>query len=112
MLLSAFVTLCEGYLGVRPRMGLWTRPFHFRFQVVTTGQMLPNPRGIDLPPVPEKVMVECGTTNIYTHAKTGYPNPKPLQSVKKWQKTFFYVSTPENQADYLNLPKFMLEPPH
>ena len=29
MLLSAFVTLCEGYLGMRPCLGLWTRLFHF-----------------------------------------------------------------------------------
>ena len=29
MLLSAFITLCEGYLGVRPSLGLWTRLFHF-----------------------------------------------------------------------------------
>ena len=30
MLLSAFVTLCEGYLGVRPSIGLWARIFHFK----------------------------------------------------------------------------------
>ena len=111
MLLSAFVTLCEGYLGVRPSLGLWTRLFHFRSQVVISGTMLPNPKGADLPPIPEKVMVECGATTIYTNAKTGYPNPKPLQSVKKWQRTFFYVRTLDNEANYHNLPKFLLDPP-
>ena len=29
MLLSAFVTLCESYLSMRPSLGLWTRLFHF-----------------------------------------------------------------------------------
>ena len=37
MLLSAFVTFCEGYLGVRPSIGLWVRFFHFRAQMVSSG---------------------------------------------------------------------------
>ena len=37
MLLSAFVTLCEGYLGVRPSAGLWCRLFNFRGFRVGTG---------------------------------------------------------------------------
>ena len=57
-------------------------------------------------------MVECGATSIYTNAKTGYPNPKPLQSVKKWQRTFFYVRTPDNEDDCHNLPEFMLDLPN
>ena len=74
--------------------------------------MMPNPRGADLLLIPEKVIFECGATTIYTNAKTGYPNPKPLQLVKKWQRTFFYVRTPDNEADCHNLPEFMLDPPH
>ena len=93
-------------------LGLWTRLFHFRSQVVTTGTLLSNPRGADLPLIEEKVMVKCGAATIYTNAKTGYPNPKPLQSVKKWQRTFFYVRTPDNEADCHNLPEFALDPPH
>ena len=74
--------------------------------------MLPNPRGTDLPLIQEKTMVECGAATIYTNAKTGYPNPKPLQIVKKWQRSFFCVRTPDNEANSHNLPEFVLDPPH
>src|SRR4051812_3064889 len=36
MLLSAFMTLCEGYLRVRPSLGIWSRIFHFKSQMVAT----------------------------------------------------------------------------
>ena len=36
---------------------------------------------------------------------------KPLQSVKKWQRTFFYVRNPDPEKDGLNLPEFELVPP-
>ena len=36
---------------------------------------------------------------------------KPLQSVKKWQRTFFYVRNPNLDRDGLNLPEFELAPP-
>ena len=37
MLLSAFVTLCKGYLGVRPTIALWSRLFQFHSFRVGTG---------------------------------------------------------------------------
>src|SRR4051812_10555792 len=110
MLLSAFVTLYKGYLGVRPTEGLWARIFHFKSQMVASGVMLPNPKGPHLSDVAERVMVECDAATIYTNSKTTNPNPKPLQSVKKFQKTFFYARTPENKADCHNLPEFVLAP--
>ena len=113
MLLAAFATFCEGYLGVRPSIGLWVRFFHFRAQMVNSGETRPNPRVGDKEParVPVKVMVECGAASIYPNTKSEYPNPKPLQSVKKWQRTFFYVKTADGEPDALNLPPFRLEPP-
>ena len=32
--------------------------------------------------------------------------------MKKWQWTFFYVRTPDDEADCLNLTLFSLDPPH
>ena len=58
-----------------------------------------------------KVMADYGAASIYPNVKSEYPNPKPLQSVKKWQKTFFYVKTADGEADCINLPPFRLEPP-
>lgn len=79
MLLSAFVTLCDGYLGVRPTVPLWTRLCHFRSQMVATGKVLSSTAG----PVPEKVMTACGAASIYANSNTGYPSLKPRQSMKK-----------------------------
>ena len=77
MLLSSFVCFCEGYLGVRPSIGLWVRFFHFRSQVVPSGRLVPNTKGSSPEQVSEKVMADCGAASIYPN-KTNYPNPKPL----------------------------------
>ena len=53
--------------------------------------MVPNTKAGEPAEVPEKVMTECGAASIYPNVKTDYPNPKLLQSMKKWQSTFFYV---------------------
>ena len=110
MLLSSFVSFCEGYLGIRPSIGLWLRFFHFRSQMVPSGRLVPNPKAGSPEKVPEKVMADCGAVSIYPN-KTDYPNPKPFQSVKKWQRTFFYVRTAAGEEDSLNLPLFLMEPP-
>lgn len=94
MLLSTFATFCEGYLGMRPTVVLWTRLCHFRSQVVSVG----------------KVITSCGAVSIYANQNVGHPSPKPLQSVKKWQQTFFYVRTPDANGDCHNLPDFVLDP--
>ena len=94
MLLSAFVTLCEGYLGIRPTVALWTRLCHFKSQV-STG----------------KVPTAYGVASIYANQNIGYPNPKPLHTVKKWQRSFFYVSNTDANGNCHNLPEFVLDPP-
>src|SRR3954471_10080549 len=67
MLLSAFVTLCEGYLGVRPTIGLWCRLFQFHSFRVTRKQ------------VETKVMAECGAAVVYVRRAGSYPHPTPPQ---------------------------------
>ena len=117
MTLSGFVTMCEGYLGVRPSLGLWKRLFHLRSHMAGNGIMIPNPKAggpsakADEPPhVEEKVMTDCGGCIIYPN-RTAYPTPKPIQSCKEWQTTFFYVKSPANGPDCHNLPEFELPPP-
>ena len=110
MLLSSFVCFCEGYLGIRPSIGLWLCFFHFRSQMLSSGPLVPNPKAGSPEMVQEKVMADCGAVSIYPN-KTDYPNPKPLQSVKKWQRTFFYVRTTAGEEDSLNLPPFRMDPP-
>ena len=111
MLLSAFVTLCEGYLGVRPSIGLWRRFFHLRSFRVGNGVYVPDPKGEPGATVELKVMAECGAAIIYINRSVTYPNPQPPQSIKDWQLGFFYVRTSDGQEDCLNLPAFSLPPP-
>lgn len=66
MLLSAFMTFCEGYLGIRPTVTLWSRVYHFKFQGVSD------------------TMSACGVASSYVRKNIGYPGPKPLHPVKKW----------------------------
>ena len=82
MLLSACVTLCEAYLGVRPTVGLWVWLYHFKSHMIATGRMLDDQKGPGI--VPEKVMTACGTATIYANSSTSFLSPKPMQSVKKW----------------------------
>src|SRR4051812_16365939 len=41
MVLSGFVTLCEGFLGCRPSVGLWKRFFNLRAHNARTGAVIP-----------------------------------------------------------------------
>ena len=94
MLLSAFVTLCEAYLGVHPTLGLWVWLYHFKSQMIATGRILDGQKGPST--VPEKVMTACSAATIYANFSTCFLSPKPMQSVKKWQKTFFYIRSPDS----------------
>src|ERR1041385_3365588 len=108
MLLSTFVALCEGYLIVRPTIGLWCRLFYFRSFRVGTSVFVINPKTVKKEEV--KVMTECGGATIYIRKVGLYPHPQLPQSIKNWQMGFFYVSSPKDQ-DLLNLPEFSLPPP-
>ena len=47
--------------------------------------------------------------------RTGENNPYPpillIQSVKLWQKSYFYVKNVAPQGDYVNLPAYVAGPP-
>ena len=76
MLLSAFVTLCEGFLGVLPMLELWGEFFQSKLGTVVAG--MPAPCGAFI------AMRRTGENNLFP--------PIPLiQSVKLWQKSYFYV---------------------
>ena len=110
MLLSSFVTLCEGYLGVRPTVGLWCRLFQFRCFRVGAGVYTTDRK--TKRQVETKVMAECGAAVVYVRRADSYPHPTPPQSIKDWQMGFFYVSNPPDEdRDLMNLPEFSLPPP-
>ena len=96
VLLSAFVTLCEAYLGVLPTLELWGE--FFQSKLGTRMQGVPAPSGA-----------------FIAMRRTAADNPFPvitlIQSVKRWQKSYFYVKNVTPQGDYVNLPAYVAGPP-
>ena len=96
MLLSAFVSLCEGFLGLLPTLELWGEFFQSKLGTVVAG--VPAP---------------CGAFIAMRRASENNPFPPiPLiQSVKVWQRSYFYVKNIAEQGDYINLPAYVAGPP-
>lgn len=103
--LSAFVTLCEAYLGIWPTVEIWSRYFGLR------QQSIPNPKQ---PKVPKK-MTECGAALVVPTAGSEFPRILGLESCRKWLRTWFYVKNSDPEAsgedDHIRLPTFELPPP-
>lgn len=93
LLLSGFVTLCEGYLGVEPSVDLWVRFFFLKQQGPEAG-----------------VMSACGAAVISARPHGACPKMPLEDSAKKWQNSFFYVRN--LGADRINLPPFADVTPH
>ncbi|KAE8791241.1 hypothetical protein D1007_34323 [Hordeum vulgare] len=98
--LASFVTLCEGFLGIEPRLYLWHQLFFFKQQLVL-GDALGTMK-----------MTPCGASLVHHRTASGFPK-LPLQySVKKWQKGFCYVKNVDLENDCINLPPpFVIAPP-
>ncbi|KAK1669910.1 hypothetical protein QYE76_058069 [Lolium multiflorum] len=72
LLLSNFVTLCEGHLGIRPDVKLWQ--FFFRVKKETK----------------EKAMVNCGSMTFMLRPSRMYPAHDSHESVRYWNAGWFY----------------------
>ena len=85
MLLSAFVSLCEGFLGLLPTLELRGEFFQSKLGTIIAG--VPTP---------------CGASIAMRRARENNPFPPiPLiQSVKIWQKSYFYVKNVAEQGDH------------
>ena len=86
VLLSAFVTLCEGYLGVLPTLELWGE--FFQSKLGTCMQGVPAQSGA-----------------FIAMRRVAADNPFPvitlIQSVKLSQKSYFYMKNVAPQGDYV-----------
>lgn len=91
--LAAFVTLCEGYVGILPYVELWCRLFYLKQQGASAG-----------------VMSECGAAVPVTRTAGPFPKLPLEESAKKWQKSF-YVRNVNPADDRINLPPFADAPP-
>ena len=96
VLLSAFVTLCEGYLGILPKLELWGEFFYTKLGTYAKGKA-----------------AQCGTFVAVRRpsADNCFPAISLTQSVKLWQKSYFYVKNVHPTADFINLPAYVAGPP-
>ncbi|KAE8785328.1 hypothetical protein D1007_40982 [Hordeum vulgare] len=103
--LSAFVVLCEGFLGIEPRLDLWQSLFFFKQQSIEMEkaelEKLVGPRP----------MTPCGAALVHHRSKSGVPELPLQESIKQWQKGFFYVKNADPARDALNMPPFNINPP-
>ncbi|KAE8778203.1 hypothetical protein D1007_48908 [Hordeum vulgare] len=103
--LSAFVVLCEGFVGVEPRVDLWCSLFFFKQQSIamekSEAEKLKGPRP----------MTPCGAALVHHRSKSGFPQMPLQESIKHWQMGFFYVKNAEPALDVLNMPPFDIAPP-
>ncbi|KAE8783878.1 hypothetical protein D1007_42629 [Hordeum vulgare] len=96
--LAAFVTLCEGFLGIEPRLDL-------------SHQLLLQAASV-LGDAPDTMkMTPCGAALIHHWTATGFPKLPLHDSVKKWKKGFFYTKKLDPRNDCINLPPFVIAPP-
>jgi hypothetical protein len=69
MILSAFATLCEAYLGIWPNVELFRWLIYFKTQTAETGPVI------------------CGTASFYAHKTADFLGIKGKESCKKWQRS-------------------------
>ena len=96
MLLAAFVTMCEGYLGILPTIELWGAFFYTKLGTSAK----------------EKAS-QCGAFIAVRRplVKNAFPVIKLSQSVKLWQKSYFYMENVDPAIDFINLPPYEADPP-
>ena len=84
--LSAFVALCEGYLGVRPSLTLFRYYFGIRKNSISAG-----------------VPYTTGTLSLSLRRGRVYPKICASESVKQWAGSFFYhkeIRTPNQKTTF------------
>ncbi|KAK1683956.1 hypothetical protein QYE76_044804 [Lolium multiflorum] len=93
LLLSNFVTLCEGHLGIRPDVKLWQ--FFFRVKKETK----------------DKAMVNCESMTFMLRPNRMYPPHDSHESVRYWNAGWFYEKNASVPEVHEGLPQFVNEPP-
>ena len=91
VLLSAFATLCEGFLGVLPTIELWGKFFSSKLDTHVAG-----------------VPAQCGAFIAMRRSTADNPFPAItlIKSVKMWQRSYFYVKSVAPDGDWVNLPPY------
>lgn len=90
-----FLSFMEAYIGLRPTKEAFARFFCLRINSVQ-GKNIPNPK----PPV------QCGSCIIGARHGSPFFKLSGLESVRTWQKSFFYVRNGGSE-DFINLPAYL-----
>jgi hypothetical protein len=93
LLLSDFVTLCEGHLGVRPDVRL----LQFFYCVKKETK--------------QKVMVNCRSMTFVLRSKRVFPPLSSHESVRYWNAGWFYIKNESVPGHHDGLPAFSNNPP-
>ncbi|KAE8795010.1 hypothetical protein D1007_30209 [Hordeum vulgare] len=87
--ISCFVSLCEGYLGLRPFPLFFHHFFYFRTQKHGS------------------VPYSYGGAMIYRRSGLPFPAMTFKDSFNKWQQTFFYICSLDETRDWVGLQAFV-----
>ncbi|KAE8772733.1 hypothetical protein D1007_55207 [Hordeum vulgare] len=102
--LSSFIVLCDGFLGIEPRLDLWQSLFFLKQQSKKMDKA--ELEKLDGP----HPLTPCGTALVHHRLKSGFSKIPLQESIKQWQRGFFYVKNDSPTHDTLNMPPFNIEP--
>lgn len=98
--LTAFVSLCENFLGCRPHWGLFKHIFTCRSQTVKKAN-----------PSDERTQViqMCGGLGVQMRGKSSFPAMILPDSVRGWQSTWFYCKDQPTPGRSTGIPPFSVD---
>ncbi|KAE8776080.1 hypothetical protein D1007_51337 [Hordeum vulgare] len=102
--LSAFLVLCEGFLGIEPRLNLWRSLFFFKQQSIAMDKAALEKH------IGPRPMTPCGAALEHHRSESGFPQLPLQESIKQWQRGLFYVKNADPARDALNMPPFNISP--
>ncbi|KAE8774481.1 hypothetical protein D1007_53141 [Hordeum vulgare] len=103
--LASFIVLCEGFLGIEPRLDLWQKLFFFKQQTMKMDKAEAAKLKAPRPVTP------CGAALVHHRTSSDFPQMSLQDSIKMWQRGFFYVNNVDHSHDCINLPRFAISPP-
>jgi hypothetical protein len=74
--ISAFIIVCEAFLRIQPHIGLWLKVFNVKPKIVDGQQ------------------ADCGGAMVSKHPRVEWPEGTFIETVKIWQKEWFYIMEP------------------
>jgi hypothetical protein len=92
MHISAFIIVCEAFLRVQPHFGLWLKVFNVKPKTVAGAH------------------ADCGGAVISKLPRVEWPDGTFIDTVKIWQKEWFYITEPRS-ADWVAPAEFRSGPP-